>query len=153
MCKALVMFLQKRNEPPAQRSSWSRLDPIGGRGPASNAVRQPVQLTKDGKPRGIPNVERRGLTVLALAMGCLPMVVADGRRFGHPSHKDIFTVHGIYNQSTFTVLFVQFLSFLRSGSPPYPPGSMLARSSQTKETPSPAKFHRTDTPKSEPFYG
>ena len=98
-------------------------------------------------------VERRGLTVLARAMGCLPMVVADGRRFGHPSHKDIFTVHGIYNQSTFTVLFVQFLSFLRSGSPPYPPGSMLARSSQTKETPSPAKFHRTDTTKSEPFYG
>ena len=37
-------------------------------------------------------VERRGLTVLARATGCLPMVVADGRRFGHPSHKDIVTV-------------------------------------------------------------
>ena len=37
-------------------------------------------------------VERRRLTVLARAMGCLPMVVADGRRFGHPSHQDLFTV-------------------------------------------------------------
>ena len=37
-------------------------------------------------------VEHRGLTVLARAMGCLPMVVGDGRRFGHPSHQAIFTV-------------------------------------------------------------
>ena len=49
------------------------------------------------------------------------MIIADGRRFGHPLHQDIFTVHGIYNQSTFTFwLFANIYLFCVRVSPPTP---------------------------------
>ena len=63
MCKALAMFLQKRNEHNSSEIILVAACPMGGRGPASNAVRQPVQLTKHGKPRGIPNANCKSTDV------------------------------------------------------------------------------------------
>ena len=42
---------------------WSRLGPIGGRGPASDAVRQPVHLNRHWKPRDIPNANCKNTDV------------------------------------------------------------------------------------------
>ena len=63
VCNVLVMFLHKRNERNSSEIILVAAWPIGERGLPSNAVRQLVNLTKYGKPRGIPNANCKSTDV------------------------------------------------------------------------------------------